>query len=92
VTSGTAIAKAGQPAKEDDPTMGSDVNPRAASEEAAAAVAAGGVNVSVVRLPQVHNTAKQGLITYAIDICREKGSCAYVGRGFIAGQRHTFST
>ncbi len=83
VTSGTAIAKTvpDQPAKEDNATIGSDVIPRAASEEAGAAVAADGVNVSVVRLPQVHDTARQGLITPAIAMYREKGVCAYLGEG-----------
>jgi nucleoside-diphosphate-sugar epimerase len=55
--------------------------PRAASEEAALAAAAGGVNVSVVRLPQVHDPVRQGLITPAIALYREKGACAYVGDG-----------
>ena len=63
------------------PTVSSDVHPRAASEEAAAAVAADGVNVSVVRLPQVHDPVTQGLITPAIAVYREKGACAYVGDG-----------
>jgi nucleoside-diphosphate-sugar epimerase len=83
VTSGTAIANTapGQPAEEGNTTIGSNVHPRAASEEAAAAVAADGVNVSVVRLPQVHDPAKQGLITPLIAIYREKGACAYVGDG-----------
>jgi nucleoside-diphosphate-sugar epimerase len=83
VTSGTGVANTvtGQPAKEDNATITSDVIPRAASEEAAAAVAANGVNVSVVRLPQVHDTARQGLVTYVIAIAREKGVCAYVGGG-----------
>jgi nucleoside-diphosphate-sugar epimerase len=57
------------------------VHPRATSEETAAEVAADGVNVSVVRLPQVHDTAKQGLITPAVQMYREKGVCAYVGDG-----------
>ena len=83
VTSGTAIANTvpGQPATEDNATVGSDVHPRAASEEAAAAVAAEGVKVSVVRLPQVHDPVKQGLVTPAIAMYREKGVCAYVGDG-----------
>ncbi|HLH48064.1 MAG TPA: SDR family oxidoreductase, partial [Roseiarcus sp.] len=83
VTSGTGIANTipGQPAKEDNATVGSNLHPRAASEEAAVAVAADGVNVSVVRLPQVHDTVKQGLITPAIEIYREKGACAYIGDG-----------
>ena len=83
VTSGTPIANTvpGQPAKEDNPTVGSNVHPRAATEEAAAAVAATGVNVSVMRLPQVHDPVSQGLITPAIGLYREKGACAYVGEG-----------
>lgn len=83
VTSGTGLANAvpGQAAEEDNPIVGSDRHPRAASEEAAAAVAAEGVNVSVVRLPQVHDTARQGLITPMIAMYREKGVCAYVGEG-----------
>ncbi|MGH6859213.1 MAG: SDR family oxidoreductase [Phyllobacterium sp.] len=83
VTSGTPIANTvpGEPAREDNPAAGSDVHPRAASEEAAAIVAADGVNVSVVRLPQVHDPVTQGLITPAIGLYREKGVCAYVGDG-----------
>jgi len=83
VTSGTGmtISVAGQPATEDSSVMSSDVMPRAASEEAAVSVAAKGVNVGIVRLPQVHDTAKQGLITQGIAIYRQKGSCAYIGDG-----------
>jgi nucleoside-diphosphate-sugar epimerase len=83
VTSGTPIANTvpGRPAQEDNAIIGSDVHPRAATEEAAAIVAADGVNVSVVRLPQVHDPIAQGLITPAIAMFREKGVCAYVGDG-----------
>jgi nucleoside-diphosphate-sugar epimerase len=83
VTSGTGTANTvpGQSATEDGAVVSSDVIPRAASEEAAASVAAGGVNVSVVRLPQVHDTVRQGLVTYAIAIARDKGVSAYVGDG-----------
>ncbi|MBZ9935676.1 SDR family oxidoreductase [Mesorhizobium sp. BR1-1-16] len=83
VTSGTPIANTvpGEPAREHNATVGSAVNPRAATEEAAAAVAADGVNVSVVRLPQVHDPVTQGLITYAIATYRAKGVCGYVGDG-----------
>jgi nucleoside-diphosphate-sugar epimerase len=82
ITSGTGmgIAAPGQPATEDH----FDANhptPRKASEVAAATVADRGVNVSVVRLPQVHNTVKQGLITYAVQVAREKGASAYIGEG-----------
>ena len=82
VTSGTAIANsAGQLALEDSPAASSTVHPRAATEEAAGAVARKGANVSVVRLPQVHDTTRAGLITFAIAMAREKNVFAYVGDG-----------
>jgi nucleoside-diphosphate-sugar epimerase len=79
VTSGVGMANAapGQLATEDS----ASVIPRAASEEAALRVAANGVNVSVLRLPQVHDTVKQGLITYLIAVWLQHGACAYVGDG-----------
>ena len=39
------------------------------------------MNVSVMRLPQVHDTVKQGLITYAIQMTREKGMSAFIDEG-----------
>ena len=82
ITSGTGMGNAvpGQPATEDhfDPNH---PNPRKSSELAGASVAARGVNMSIVRLPQVHDTVKQGLITYAVAGAREKGVSAYVGDG-----------
>lgn len=82
VTSGTGMGSAGPArlATEDhfDPYH---PNPRAASEFAAEAVAARGGRVSVVRLPQVHDQFKQGLVTYSIAVAREKGVSAYVGDG-----------
>jgi nucleoside-diphosphate-sugar epimerase len=42
---------------------------------------ANGVSSGVMRLPKVHNTLKQGLVTYLIAIAREKGVSAYVGDG-----------
>lgn len=56
-------------------------NPRRASELAGLALSARGVNVSVVRLSQVHNPLKQGLITPLIELARQKGVSAYVGDG-----------
>ena len=75
VTSGTGIAtpRPAEPATEDDATVALRRLPRAASEEAAADAAAHGVNVSVVRLPQVHDTVKQGLISPCDRICSRKG-------------------
>ncbi|WP_263382810.1 SDR family oxidoreductase [Granulicella arctica] len=82
ITSGTGMGNAapGQPATEDhfDPN---NPNPRRASELAGASVAERGVNLSVVRLPQVHDQFKQGLITYLVAVAREKGVSAYVGEG-----------
>jgi nucleoside-diphosphate-sugar epimerase len=80
VTSGTAIAVTpGRLTTEEDAPNAQF--PRVASEEAAAAAAARGAHVSVVRLPQVHDPFKQGLITPLIAIAREKGVSAYVGDG-----------
>jgi nucleoside-diphosphate-sugar epimerase len=82
ITSGTGMGNAvpGQPATEN--VFNSDnPHPRKASELAGAAMSAAGVNVSVVRLPQVHDPVKQGLITPAVAIAREKGVSAYVGQG-----------
>jgi nucleoside-diphosphate-sugar epimerase len=83
VTSGTLMANggSGQLAMENGTAVSSEEIPRAASEEAANSIASAGVDVSVVRLPQVHDTVKQGLVTYAIGIARDKGYCAYVGDG-----------
>ena len=83
VTSGTGMSSSrpGVPATENDPPVSSKVVPRAASEEAAASAADRGVRVAIVRLPQVHDTVKQGLVSYAIHVAREKGVSAYVGDG-----------
>ena len=82
ITSGTGMGNAvlGQSATEDHFNP-DHPNPRKASEVAGAAMLERGVNVSVVRLPQVHDTVKQGLITYAVQLAREKGVSAYVGDG-----------
>jgi nucleoside-diphosphate-sugar epimerase len=82
ITSGTGMGNAapGQAATEDH-FDANHPNPRKGSEVAGASVAECGVNVSVVRLPQVHDTVKQGLITYAVQVAREKGVSAYIGEG-----------
>lgn len=82
ITSGTGMGSAepGRPATEDvfNPAH---PNPRSASELAGAAGAAQGVNVTVVRLPQVHDTHRQGLITPYIEHALEKQLVAYIGDG-----------
>ena len=82
ITSGTGMGSAapGRPATEDVVDW-KNPNPRIASEQAGAEQAARGVSVAVMRLPQVHDTQKQGLITPAIEIARAKGRSAYVGEG-----------
>ena len=80
VTSGTGVSfTPGRLTTEED-APNSPI-PRIASEQAAASVAAKGVRVSVMRLPQVHDPVKQGLVTYMINLAREKGVSAYVGGG-----------
>src|SRR6201992_61391 len=81
VTSGTGLLAANRVATEEDAAPPGSQSDARASEATAASLAAQGVNVSVVRLPQVHNRIKQGLVTYAIAIAREKGVSAYVGEG-----------
>ena len=82
VTSGIGITAGapGQVRKETDAPVDSPSVPRR-PEQAAQAVAAKGVHVGIVRLPQVHDTRKQGLVTVLIQIARDKGTSAYVGEG-----------
>jgi nucleoside-diphosphate-sugar epimerase len=82
ITSGTGVGNSvpGQLATENDLDRNHPI-PRIATEIAAASVAERGVNVSVVRLPQVHDTFKQGLVSFLIQMAREKGVSPYVGEG-----------
>jgi nucleoside-diphosphate-sugar epimerase len=81
VTSGTAgLSVSGQIATEDNDVPPDFPFPRV-SEQAALAFLSKGVRSIVMRLPQVHDTVKQGLVTYAIAIAREKGVSAYIGDG-----------
>lgn len=83
ITSGVGILNYGRLVTEDDVLpVTSEVVPRAASEEAAAAVAAKGVNVYVVRLPpSVHGTGDHGFVPMLINISKQKGEVAYIGEG-----------
>jgi nucleoside-diphosphate-sugar epimerase len=82
ITSGTGVGSGehGEPASE-DVFNAKHPNPRIASEMAGNALLDAGVNVSVMRLPQVHNPFRQGLISPLIDIARQKGFVAYLGDG-----------
>jgi nucleoside-diphosphate-sugar epimerase len=82
ITSGTGMGSsvAGEPATEEVFNT-SHPNPRTLSEKTGAELLDAGIAVSVVRLPQVHDTFKQGLISPMIDIARAKGVAAYVGQG-----------
>jgi nucleoside-diphosphate-sugar epimerase len=81
VTSGLALVANGRAATEDDaPVPRSAAYPRV-SEVTAASLAARGLRALTVRLPQVHDTMKQGLITHLINVAREKGVSAFVGDG-----------
>ncbi|MGB7465095.1 MAG: SDR family oxidoreductase [Candidatus Acidiferrum sp.] len=81
VTSGTAgLAAPGQVATEDNNIPPNFPFPRV-SEQMALALVRKGVKALVMRLPQVHDTTKQGLVTYLIAVAREKGVSAYVGEG-----------
>jgi len=81
VTSGVAVVAEGRNATEDDAAVPVSTTYPRSSEATALAVAARGVRASVVRLPQVHDRVKQGLVTYLVAAAREKGVSAYVGEG-----------
>jgi nucleoside-diphosphate-sugar epimerase len=82
ITSGVGIGtpRRGGLAVEDVLNPG-HANPRIATELAAAALLARGVDVRTVRLPQVHDTRKAGLITPLIAEAGRAGAAAYVGDG-----------
>src|SRR5271169_2224822 len=79
VASGTAgFTAPGQLVTEDHVAPPDSPMPRTSEQTA---LSLKGVSAAVMRLPQVHNTIKQGLVTYAIAVAREKGVSAYVGEG-----------
>ncbi len=81
VTSATGILANvdGKPSTEDSPSV--SWNPRAVSGEAVKELAERGVNAAVVRLAQIHDTRKQGLVPYLLAVARQKGVSAYIGDG-----------
>ncbi len=82
ITSGVGIGTPldGGPATEDvlNPRH---TNPRIATELAGAALIARRIDVRTIRLPQVHNNTKAGLITPLVAEARRSGAVAYVGEG-----------
>nr|WP_295738863.1 SDR family oxidoreductase [uncultured Acidocella sp.] len=81
VTSGTGIARneAGEVATE---AARPDASvPRAASEEAARALADQGGAGAIMRLPQVHDPRRQGLVSYYIQLALQHGYLAIIGEG-----------
>lgn len=82
ITSGVGIGAPGngEPARE-DVFDAHHFNPRIASELAGQEQLEAGVNLGVVRLPQVHDTVRQGLISPYIEMARQKGVVAYVDQG-----------
>ena len=83
ISSATGLLASARLATEDDiPTAVSTAIPRVASEEAAAAIAARGVRVSIVRLPpSTHGDGDHAFVPHLISVAREKGVSAHVGDG-----------
>jgi nucleoside-diphosphate-sugar epimerase len=81
VTSGTAIAANadGKPSTEESEK--SAWNPRAGAEILVKELVDRGLNGTIVRLAQIHDTHKQGLVPYVTAVAREKGVSVYIGEG-----------
>ena len=82
ITSGIGLLRMARPVVESDVPPPSDQIPRAASEEAANAVAAQGIHVYIVRLPPtVHGEGDHGFIPVIIGMAREKQQSVYIQDG-----------
>ena len=80
VSGGLAGWAPGQTFTENDEAPTHAAMPRV-SEQTVMSLQSHGVVAGVVRLSQIHNTVKQGLVTYLIGVAREKGISAYIGEG-----------
>jgi nucleoside-diphosphate-sugar epimerase len=81
VTSGTGLVAAGVVVTEEMRRPDGGHVPRV-SEQVGLAYASRGVRAMTIRLPQVHGAAgKAGLISYLVELARQKGTAAYVGDG-----------
>jgi nucleoside-diphosphate-sugar epimerase len=82
ITSGIGLLKRDRLVTENDTPPGSDVVPRAATDEAATTVAGQGVNTYIVRLPPtVHGQGDHGFIPIVIGLAKEKQHSVYIGEG-----------
>ncbi|WP_395607231.1 SDR family oxidoreductase [Pseudomonas sp. B22129] len=82
ITSGTGMGhNGGDDLAREDVFNAAHPNPRVASELEGNRQLEAGIDVRVVRLPQVHDTVRQGLITYYVALAREKGVAAYINEG-----------
>jgi nucleoside-diphosphate-sugar epimerase len=83
VTSGTGLASGGPGhlRMESDPPVDLPTIPRRPEKTAREIAAERGLRLAVVRLPQVHDTRKQGLVPYVTQAAREKRVSAYIGDG-----------
>ncbi len=91
VTSGIPGMPGRLSTEDDDLPTGSPM-PRV-SEPRALAAAARGVRACVVRLPQVHDRDKAGLVPFLIGVAKQKGMSAYVDEGQNRwAAAHRFST
>lgn len=77
---GMGIATPGDVAKESILDL-QHRNPRIASEKAGQDLLQAGVNLITIRLSQIHDIRRQGLVSYLIDAARARNSAAYVGDG-----------
>lgn len=82
ITSSTAMgARAPGQMADEDSFNATSPNPRVASELAGNLLLDDGINISTIRLSQIHNTRKQGLVSDVIELARKKGVSAYIGDG-----------
>lgn len=83
ITTGMGLLRYDRPVNEDDVlNVKSDQIPRAATDEAAHAAAANGVDVYLMRLPpSVHGAGDHGFVPMVIGMAKEKGESAYIGDG-----------
>jgi nucleoside-diphosphate-sugar epimerase len=82
LTSGTLMADPDREATEEDAASADGPGAlRGATELVVEDYARRGVRAMILRLPQVHDTERAGLVTYAIQVARETGVSAYVGDG-----------